>query len=108
MTHKTILFFALIFSVGMAAQKQQDTPYSFFGIGTLLYLIKQSRPEISNYVRELTKVLNNGTIKAFCEILRVIKYINDTNNVELKLDPKLKFDKDRNLILILEGINDST
>ena len=35
MTYKTILFFALIFSVGMAAQKQQDTPYSFFGVGTL-------------------------------------------------------------------------
>lgn len=33
MIQKTILFFALLFTVTLVAQKQQASPYSFFGIG---------------------------------------------------------------------------
>ena len=31
------------------------------GIGTLMYLIKLTRPELSNTVRELSKVIDKGT-----------------------------------------------
>jgi hypothetical protein len=39
----------------------------------LLYLIKHSRRDISNAVRELTKCLDGATPEAFKEMLRVIK-----------------------------------
>jgi hypothetical protein len=32
-----------------------------FGVGMLLHLVKHSRPDISNAVRELTKVLDGAT-----------------------------------------------
>jgi hypothetical protein len=45
------------------------------GVGMLLYLVKHSRPDISNSVRELSKVADGDTeapIKAF---FRKIKYV---------------------------------
>ena len=39
----------------------------------LRYLVKHSRPNIGNAVRELSKVLDNPTPAAFKEIKRVIK-----------------------------------
>ncbi len=36
------------------------------GIGMLLYLIKHSRPDIANAVRECTKVLDGATMYAYC------------------------------------------
>ena len=35
------------------------------GVGMLLYLVKHSRPDIENPVRELSKVLDGATQEAF-------------------------------------------
>jgi hypothetical protein len=43
----------------MLSPKDQTKYHS--GVGMLLYLVKHSRPEISNAVRELTKVLDDAT-----------------------------------------------
>ncbi len=48
------------------------------GVGMLLYLVKHSRPDIANPVRELSKVLDGTTPAAMKEMYRVIKYVLDT------------------------------
>jgi hypothetical protein len=67
------------------------------GTGMLLYLVKHSRPDISNAVRELTKIMDGATEAAYKEMLRVIKYVMDTKEWGLKFEPilpkgKMKWD----------------
>jgi hypothetical protein len=57
------------------------------GVGMLLYLIKHSRPDISNAVRELSKCLSGPNEAAYKEMMRVIKYVIDTPDVGLRLHP---------------------
>jgi len=67
----------------------------------LLYLVKHSRPDIANAVRELSKVADGATKLHWKALLRVIKYVLSTENHGLKLNPTLG-DK-----FYLEGISDS-
>ena len=60
------------------------------GVGQLLYLIKHSRPDICNGVRQLTKVLDGPTEAAYREMLRVIKHVLDTRLKGLKVSPVLE------------------
>jgi len=57
------------------------------GVGMLLYLVKYSRPDIANAVRELSKVLDGATPAAYKEMMRIIKYVLDTKNLALKVKP---------------------
>ena len=57
------------------------------GVGMLLYLVKHSRPDIANAVRELSKVLDGASPGTFKEMLRVIKYVLDTRMYGLKIEP---------------------
>ena len=59
------------------------------GTGMLLYLVKYSRPDIANAVRELSKVLDGATPAAFKEMLRIIKYVIDTKDLALKIKPEI-------------------
>ena len=72
------------------------------GVGMLLYLVKHSRPEISNAVRELTKVVDGATPGHWKAMNRAIKYVIDTENFGLKLKPNKKKE-----LFYLEGISDS-
>ena len=58
------------------------------GVGTLLYLVKHSRPDIANAVRELSKVMDKPTPYSMKELKRVIKYLIDTKDYGLKIHPK--------------------
>ena len=58
------------------------------GVGMLLYLVKHSRPDIANSTRELSKVMDKPTPAAMKELMRVIKYVLDTKDYGLKLNPK--------------------
>jgi len=58
------------------------------GVGMLLYLVKYSRPDISNAVRELSKGMKEPTPSAFKEMKRVLKYVIDTKEKGLKMEPK--------------------
>ena len=62
------------------------------GVGMLLYLIKHSRPDIANAVRELTKLLDAPTEAAVKEMLRCIKYVLDTKEYGLRISPRLEPD----------------
>ena len=45
------------------------------GVGMLLYLVKYSRPDIANMVRELTKCMDGATPAAYKEMLRLVKFV---------------------------------
>jgi hypothetical protein len=58
------------------------------GVGMLLYLVKHSRPDIANAVRELSKMMDGPTPAAMKELKRVIKFVLDTQDYGLKLEPE--------------------
>jgi hypothetical protein len=57
------------------------------GVGMLLYLIKYSRPYLANVVRELSKCMDGVNLAAYKEMLRVVKFVLDTKDYCLKLNP---------------------
>jgi hypothetical protein len=65
-------------------------------------LVKHSRPDISNSVRELSKVADGATEGHFKALLRTVKYVMDTEDLGLLLQPKLNQDG-----FYLEGISES-
>ena len=50
------------------------------GVGMLLYLIKYSRPDIANSVRELSKVNDKATESYWKSLIRIMKYVVETKN----------------------------
>jgi len=57
------------------------------GVGMLLYLVKHTRPDIVNAVRELSKALDCPSPAAYKEMLRVIKFVLDTRSLAIKVAP---------------------
>ena len=53
----------------------------------LLYLVKHSRPNLTNATRELSKANNGANTAAYKELLCVIKYVIDTKKLGLKIEP---------------------
>jgi hypothetical protein len=71
------------------SEKVDAETHSLFrsGVGMLLYLVKFSRPEISNAVSEVAKV-NDGPTKAHMKSLyRLIKFVIDTKHYGLVIEP---------------------
>jgi hypothetical protein len=56
------------------------------GVGMLLYLIKYSRADLENVVRELKKRMDGANLAAYKEMLRVVKIVFDTKDYCLKLN----------------------
>jgi hypothetical protein len=73
------------------------------GVGMLLYLVKHSRPDISNATRELSKVGDGATEAHWKQLLRAIKYTMSTKNKAMKMKPQKKDN-----MFYLEGISDSS
>ena len=61
-------------------------------VGTLLYLVKHSRPDIANAVRELSKVMDSGTEGNWKQLLRTVNFVKNTREKGLKLQPHLAND----------------
>jgi hypothetical protein len=72
------------------------------GVGSLLYLLKHSRPDLSNSVRELSKVMDGANEAHMKGLLRVIKYVSDTQDYKLVLKPRVQ-----DLKWELKGYSDS-
>jgi hypothetical protein len=72
------------------------------GVGMLLYLVKHSRPDLANAVRDLSKVADGATKAHWKSLMRTINYAISTEKYGLKLQPKLHQD-----CFYLEGISDS-
>ncbi len=77
------------------------------GTGMLLYLVKYSRPDIANAVRELTKGMQACSEDDFKEMKRVIKYVLDTKDYGLKMEPQTDMiDKDTKWELVVYSDSD--
>ena len=53
------------------------------GVGMLLFLVKHSRPDIANAIRELSKCLGVATQEAMDELYRIIKFVLKTKTYGL-------------------------
>jgi len=50
-------------------------------------LVNRTRPDVANAVRELSKMVDCVTPSAIKELRRVIKYVLDTRELGLKVEP---------------------
>ena len=53
----------------------------------LLYLIKYSTPDLANVVCKLLKYMDGDNLAAYKEMLRIIKFVLDTKDDCLKMNP---------------------
>ena len=72
---------------GVVRHQEKDTKISDdlqkryrSGVGSLLYLVKHSRPELSTAVRELSKCMGEANMSHYKALLRAIKYVIDTKD----------------------------
>ena len=54
----------------------------------LLFLVKHTRPDIANSVCKLSKALGSPSPAAYKGLLRLLKYVLDTRNLAIKIEPK--------------------
>jgi Reverse transcriptase (RNA-dependent DNA polymerase) len=69
------------------------------GVGMLLFLVKHSRQDLANSVRELTKVLDGATLDYWKGMVRVINYVLGTRIYALKLKPTIDLKYEKRLYL---------
>ena len=74
------------------------------GIGMLMYLVKHSRPDIANPVRELSKRLDGANQGQYLEMLRIIKFVINTKEKGLNIRPD---QMDENRIWRIRAVSDS-
>ena len=64
----------------------QQTAYRS-GVGMMLYLVKHSRPDLCNAVRELAKVMDGATEEHMKMLFRAIKFVLNSRNRGLLMKP---------------------
>ena len=62
------------------------------GVGTLLYLTKYSRPDITNPMRKLSKSIDGASMADVTEMYRVINVVLETMTLGLMMVPTFKDD----------------
>ncbi|KAL7574348.1 hypothetical protein ACA910_008452 [Epithemia clementina (nom. ined.)] len=67
---------------------EQQTFYRS-GVGTLLYLTKNSRPDICNATRELSKAMDGAGERHMKELQKVIRFVLSTKDYGLRTEPRL-------------------
>ena len=74
------------------SEKQNAEQHKRFqsGTGSLIYLLKHSRPELSNAIRELSKGMHQSGPHHIKELFRVIQYTISTKYHCLMINPKWK------------------
>jgi len=78
------------------------------GVGKLLHLMKWSRPEVMNSVRELSRFMTAGATTAHMKALyRVMNFCVATKDHGLTLKPKCKWDGDPDFEFEIKGRSDS-
>jgi hypothetical protein len=77
------------------------------GVGKLLHMMKWTRPEILNAVRELSRFMAHASLAHLKEMYRAMKYCVGTPNRGLFLKPTMKWDRDPNFEFEIRGKADS-
>ena len=72
----------------MTEEEQEDYQS---GLGMNMYLVKHSRPELANPVRELLKKMQRGNYADRKNLHRLINFVLDTEKANLKMIPNKKF-----------------
>ena len=72
------------------------------GVGTLLYLTKHGRPDITNPVRELSETMDGASMAHVTEMYRVINFVLEMKTLGLRMVPIFK-----DGIWKLEALSDS-
>ena len=68
------------------------------GIGSLIYLLKHSRPELSNTIRELSRYLSGPSEKNKKKLIRILKWVIDNPDIGLRIKPKIEFNEKGEII----------
>jgi hypothetical protein len=77
-------------------------------VGKLLHVMRWSRPDILNAVRETSRFMSGANEAQYKAVYRVMKYCADTPNRGLVLNPTGKWDgKDKSYKFIIRGKADS-
>jgi hypothetical protein len=77
-------------------------------VGKLMYMMRWSRPEIYNSVRELSRLMTTGTTTLHVKAMkRVMEYCVATENRGIMLKPDQKWNGDPEFELIILGRSDS-
>jgi hypothetical protein len=77
------------------------------GVGKLLYLIRWSRPEIMNSVRELSRFMQEASKAHLTVMYRVVKYCLGTPKRGLMIEPTEFWDGDKKFEFAISGRSDS-
>jgi hypothetical protein len=85
---------------------EEQTTYRS-GVGKLLHMMKWTRPDILNAVRELSRFMTGATIAHMKEMYREMKYCVGTPNRGLLLKPNARWDGDPNFEFVVGGRSDS-
>ena len=78
------------------------------GVGSLLYLLKHSRPELSNPIRELTKAMMKAGKEHENEMYRILKWVLTSKNKGLEIKPQFETDNNGDKIYELRAVVDAT
>ena len=80
---------------------QEQTLYRC-GVGILLYLVKQTRPDLANATRELSRAMDMANYVHWKELLRVIKYALKSQEKGIVLKPERNY-ANINLKLVVDA-----
>jgi hypothetical protein len=78
------------------------------GMGKLLHLMKWSRPDVLNSVRELSRFMTGATAAHLSAMYRLMRFCLATRDRGLTLRPRCKWDGSKDFEFELEGESDST
>ena len=67
-------------------------------MNSLIYLLKYSRPELSNTIRELSRYLSGPSEKNKKELIKIMKWIIDNPDIGLRIKPKIEFNEKGEII----------
>ena len=77
------------------------------GTGILLHMMRWSRPEVLNSVRELSRHLKDGTKKHYKAMIRIMKYCVSKPRRGVYLKPKRTWDGKSKMEMRISGMSDS-
>ena len=78
------------------------------GVGKLLHVVKKSRSECANAVRELSRWVKGASVAHTKAMHRVMKHMLDTRERGKLIKPNQQWDgKDKNFMFVIEGESDS-
>ena len=87
--------------------KERQSKYRS-AVGKLLHMMRWSRPEIWNAVRECSRRMSKASEDHMKAVLRILKYCSDTKERGWELKPNRKWDgKDQSFLFKIRGKSDS-